>query len=259
MKRFFLVAILASLVCTNSAMAWGTLGHKVIIEVAKRHITEKTKQNIAKYLPYDITEDAVYMDIHRNDKPIAYTTAWHVYNVDEKYEYDMNPRLRKGDAVLAMKVVDHNLKKQERLTDSAIVMNIRCLLHFAGDLHCPTHSYVPGPRCHWRCELNGRKMKSFHGVYDYIPVLLHPKKSCVDIAAEIDNAKKSEIKRIQKGTLLDWVHDIGSRNAIIYEWNPHNTPVLHENTVELSRDLVNLQMRNAGYRLAYLLNLYFGE
>jgi hypothetical protein len=81
----------------------------------------------------------------------------------------------------------------------------------------------------------------------------------VDIAAEIDNAKKSEIKRIQKGSLLDWVHDIGSRNAIIYEWNPHNTPVLHENTVELSRDLVNLQMRNAGYRLAYLLNLYFGE
>jgi hypothetical protein len=26
-----------------------------------------------------------------------------------------------------------------------------------------------------------------------------------------------------------------------------------------SHDLVNTQLRNAGYRLAYLLNLYFGE
>jgi hypothetical protein len=257
MKRIFTLLLAIAIVGIESASAWGKLGHEVIIEVAKRHITEQTKQNIAKYLPYDITKDAVYMDIHRNDKEIGYTTAWHVYNIDEKGEYDMNPRLYKGDAILAMKIVEHNLTKQERLTDSAIVINIRCLLHFAGDMHCPTHSYVPGPRCFWPCELNGKKYKAFHGVYDYMPALLHPNKSCVEIAAEIDNASKGEIKKIQKGSLHEWAHDIGSRNAIIYKWNPHNTPILHENTVELSRDLVNLEMRNAGYRLAYLLNRYF--
>ena len=252
---FALVTLLFAGICEVNA--WGKLGHEVIIEVAKRHITEKTKQNIAKYISYDITTDAVYMDIHREDKEIGYTTAWHVYNVDEKYEYDMNPRLYKGDAILAMKVVEHNLTKLDRLTDSAVVMNIRCLLHFAGDMHCPTHSYVPGPRCHWPCELNGKKITSFHYVYDIMPVLLHPNKSCVQIAAEIDNASKGEIKKIQKGSLLEWVKDIGPKNAVIYKWNPHNTPVLNENTVDLSRDLVNLQMRNAGYRLAYLLNRYF--
>ena len=87
--------------------------------------------------------------------------------------------------------------------------------------------------------------------------MLHPNKSCVDIAAEIDNAKKSEIKRIQKGTLLEWVKEIGTMNAVIYEWNPHNTKVLNPNTIELSRELVDTQMRNAGYRLAHLLNRYF--
>lgn len=259
MKRVLIFVVAIALVGIESASAWGKLGHEVIIEVAKRHISEKTKQNIAKYLPYDITKDAVYMDDHRHDKEIGYTTAWHVYNVDEKYEYDMNPRLYKGDAILAMKVVEHNLTKQERLTDSAIVMNIRCLLHFAGDMHCPTHSYVPGPRCFWPCELNGKKFAAFHSVYDYITDMMYPNKSCVEIAAEIDNAKKGEIKRIQSGNLHDWVHDIGSKNAVIYEWNPHNTKVLNPNTVELSRELVNLQMRNAGYRLAYLLNRYFGK
>ena len=259
MKRFLTVATIALLTFTHNAFAWGKFGHEIVIEVAKRHITEKTKQNIAKYISYDITDDAVYMDLHREDKEIGYTTAWHVYNVDEKYEYDMNPRLYKGDAILAMKVVDHNLTKQERLTDSAIVMNIRCLLHFAGDMHCPTHSYVPGPRCFWPCELNGEKFKAFHSVYDYMPKKLHPNKSCITVAAEIDNASKGEIKRIQKGDFHDWAHDIGSKNYIIYEWNPHNTKVLNPNTVELSRDLVDLQMRNAGYRLAHLLNRYFGK
>lgn len=257
MKRLFIILAVVAFAGIESVSAWGKLGHEVIIEVAKRHITEKTKKNIAKYISYDITNDAVYMDIHREDKEIGYTTAWHVYNVDEKYEYDMNPRLYKGDAILALKVVEHNLTKLDRLTDSAVVMNIRCLLHFAGDIHCPTHSYVPGPRCFWPCELNGQKFKEFHKVYDIMPMLVHPNKTNVEIAVEIDNASKSEIKRIQKGSLHDWAHDIGSKNAIIYVWNPHHTAVLQENTVELSRDLVNLQMRNAGYRLAYLLNRYF--
>ncbi len=259
MKRLLIVILAVAIAGIESTSAWSKLGHEVIIEVAKRHITEKTKQNIAKYIKYDITQDAVYMDIHREDKEIGYTTAWHVYNVDEKYEYDMNPRLYKGDAILAMKVVEHNLTKLDRLTDSAVVMNIRCLLHFTGDIHCPTHSYVPGPRCFWPCELNGVKYKEFHKVYDVMPALLHPNKTNIEIAALIDNASKSEIKRIQKGHVHDWAHDIGSKNYIIYEWNPHNTKVLNPNTVELSRDLVDLQMRNAGYRLAYLLNRYFGK
>ena len=257
MKRIFTVLLAIVIIGIESASAWGKLGHDVIVEVAKRHLTENTKRNIAKYMPYDITSESVYMDIHRNDKEIGYTTAWHVYNVDENGEYDMNPRLYKGDAIFAMKVAEHNLTKQERLTDSAIVMNIRCLLHFAGDMHCPTHSYVPGPRCFWPCELNGKKYKAFHGVYDYMPVMLHPNKSCVDIAAKIDNASKGEIKKIQKGTLLEWVKEIGTMNAVIYEWNPHNTKVLNPDTIELSRELVDTQMRNAGYRLAYLLNRYF--
>ncbi len=257
MKKLLLLAVVATF-ATQSALAWGTLGHKVIVEIAKRHISEQTKANIAKYMPYDMCDDALWMDYHRKDKPIKYTTAWHVYNVDENYEYDPNPRLAKGDAIHALKVAEYNLRNYREQTDSAVLMNLRMVLHFAGDMHCPTHSYVPGPRAHWACELNGKQM-SFHGVYDSMPEMLHPGESVADVATEIDNAKKSEIKRIQSGNLHDWAQDIGSKNAVIYKWNEHNRVVLDPNTVELSRELVNLQMRNAGYRLAYLLDLYFGK
>jgi hypothetical protein len=42
--------------------------------------------------------------------------------------------------------------------------------------------------------------------------------------------------------------DVARMNAVIFE-------IDHTQ----SQDLVNTQLRNAGYRLAYLLNLYFGE
>lgn len=257
MRKLLLLVALATF-GVQSASAWGTLGHKVIVEIAKRHISEQTKANIAKYMPYDMCDDALWMDDHRKDKPIAYTTAWHVYNVDENYEYDPNPRLYKGDAIHALKIAEYNLRNYREKSDSAVLMNLRMVLHFAGDIHCPTHSYVPGPRAHWSCELNGKRL-SFHGVYDSMPEWLHPGESVADVATEIDNAKKGEIKRIQRGDFYDWAHDIGSRNAVIYKWNEHNRKVLDPNTVELSRELVNLQMRNAGYRLAYLLDKYFGK
>ena len=260
MKRLLAVILAVAVIGVESASAWGKLGHEVIIEVAKRHITENTKKNIAKYLPYDITNYAVYMDIHREDKEIGYTTAWHVYNIDEKHEYDMNPRLYKGDAILAMKVVEHNLTKQERLTDSAIVMNIRCLLHFAGDMHCPAHTYPQGVHCFWPCTLNGVKYRYFHTVYDLMPDLVFTNMSCIDVAAQIDNAKRGEIKRIQKGEPTDWVkRDVGQPNSEIYKWNKFLTPDLDPNTVEMSRELITMQLRNAGYRLAYLLNKYFDK
>ena len=259
MKNRLLLLTVLLLFGTYSASAWGVFGHDIIVEIAKRHLSEKTKANIAKYMPYDITTESSWMDYHRHDKGIEYTTSWHVYNVDERYEYDMNPRLYKGDAILAMKVSDFNLAKYRELSDSAVVMNLRFVLHFTGDIHCPTHSYVPGPRCFWKCELNGKPLKSFHSLYDYITNDLYKGMTAAEVAAKLDNSTKCERKRICRGDFHDWAHDIGKRNAVIYEWNPHNTKELRPDTIELSRELVDLQLRYAGYRLAYLLNRYFDK
>ena len=256
MKKI-LTFVIATALCSQ-AFGWGGVGHRVIVEIAQRNLTAKAKENISKYMNYDLKKEAVWMDEHRNDKPIAYTTAWHVYNIDERSVYDPNPRLYKGDCIHAIKIADYNLRQYERLTDSAVVFNLRMLLHFVGDMHCPTHSYVPGPRCFWPCTLNGKEY-TFHGVYDKMPQFVHEGKKPDQIADELDTWKKSEIKKVTKGDFHDWVHEVGSDNTVIYKWNPHNTPVLDEKTVELSAELVNKQMQRAGYRLAYLLNLYFGK
>lgn len=259
-KKLFAIATIL-LLAAQSAFAWGGIGHKAIVQIAENHLTDKAKQNIAKYFDYDLKKDASYMDAHRNDEDIAYTTAWHVYNVDENHEYDPNPRAHKGDCFLALLYTDYNLRdgKWQAATDSAVVMNVRMLIHFVGDFHCPTHSYLPGPRCFWPCELNGEKIATFHGLYDAAPKLLHPGMNAEKIAALLDTCSESEIRNICSGSYLDWAKECGDNNALIYEINPFNTPVLDPDTLEKSRVLVDTQLRNAGYRLAFLLNKYFGE
>ncbi|MBO6170109.1 MAG: S1/P1 nuclease [Bacteroidales bacterium] len=258
MKRTIIITVLC-LCASISAAAWGRLGHKAVIAVAQRHLTSKTEENIAKYFDYNIQEDAVWMDVHRKDSAIAYTTAWHVYNVDENHNYDPNPRLHKGDAIHALQIADYNLRHYKELSDSAVVMNVRMLIHFVGDMHCPVHSYFPGPRNFWKCNLEGYKTSTFHALYDKIPEYLWPGKSSDEIAAEIDNCGACKRHRIARGTLYEWVRDCADRSEYIYQINPPLTKNLDPDTIEKSREVVTLQLRDAGYRLARLLNFYFGK
>ena len=258
MKKLAISLLTAAMFCLN-LQAWGSLGHQTVIAVAQRHLTEKTKANIAKYFDYDLKKDATWMDAHRKDAPIAYTTSWHVYNVDENHNYDPNPRLAKGDAIHALQVVDYNLKHYKDLTDSAVVMNVRMLIHFVGDMHCPVHSYFPAPRNFWPCRLNGEEFKTFHGLYDGMPAKLWPGIKADELAAQLDNCNGCQRNRIAKGGPVEWAKACGDRNCYIYEINPPLTEELDPDTVEKSRELISLQLRDAGYRLAKLLNLYFGN
>ena len=258
MKKLIFTLLISAAACF-SAGAWGRVGHEVVIAIAQRHISDKTKANIAQYFDYDIRRDAVWMDQHRRDKCIAYTTAWHVYNVDENHNYDPNPRLHKGDVIHGLQIADYNLRHYKELSDSAVVMNVRMLIHFVGDMHCPVHSYLPGPRNFWECSLEGYNTTTFHALYDKIPEYLWPGKSVDEIVSEIDVCGACKRHRIAKGTLYDWARACGDRNAVIYEINPPLTKNLDPDTVEKSREVVTLQLRDAGYRLARLLEFYFGK
>ena len=48
MKRI-LTFVAATALCLQ-AFGWGGVGHRVIVEIAQRNLTEKAKANIAKYM-----------------------------------------------------------------------------------------------------------------------------------------------------------------------------------------------------------------
>ncbi len=254
MKKIAL--LLAFVISLESVFAWGGLGHKVIVEIAKAHLTPKAKKNIERYMPYDIVKDASWMDYHRKDKAINYTTHWHSFRYDKKsLKHDLNFTLRRGDVVRALEVAEYNLARYRELTDSAVVMNLRMAIHFVGDMHCPCHA-VPYRTRGAKLMYKGKPI-GFHKFFDKAPALVHPKKSYREISADIDDYSKRKYKSITAGTVKDWADDTAKN--VDFVWNNYNKAELEiEITPELEK-VVDTQLRNAGYRLAAFLNRYFGK
>lgn len=261
MKKL-LFAILVSALSFEIASAYGRHGHEIVIAVAQRHLTEKTKENIAKYFSYDLKKDAVWMDEYRRTEPIEFTTNWHTCYFDENMRYDpfYIRKMNTGDLVRALDLADNAVAhgRYKELSDEKVKFAIRMLIHFVGDLHCPTHTVLPSAKNKKPCMLNGKEY-TYHSVYDKMPYLIWGKTPADEVAEKIDNASKKERKEIVKGDVVDWLNDMVKRNAQIHEWNKPGVEVMRDDTVELSTELVNRQMRDGGYRLAHLLNTYFGK
>ena len=130
MKRLVLIILFA--VFAFNSFAWNRLGHAVAVAVAQRHLTDEAKENIAKYIEYDLKQDASWMDDHRKEEHLNYTDHWHSYCVDENFNHDPNAselKLRYGDTVRALQVAESTLrnKRYEQIPDSLVVMSIRTL------------------------------------------------------------------------------------------------------------------------------------
>lgn len=261
MKKFLLV-VLIFIMSLEVASAYGRHGHEIVIAVAQRHLTEKTKENLAKYFSYDLKVDAVWMDTYRRTEPIEFTTNWHTCYFDENMHYDpfYLRKMETGDLVRALQLADAAVAdgRYRNLSDEAVVFAVRMLIHFVGDVHCPTHTVLPSAQNKKPCMLNGKEY-TYHSVYDKMPSLIWGKTPADEVAAKIDNASRKEIKNIVKGNVIDWLNGMVKGNAQIHEWNKPGVEVMRDDTVELSTELVNRQMRDGGYRLAYLLNMYFGK
>lgn len=264
MKRFIVIALTATLLCMNSARAWNGLGHRTVVEIAKRHLTEKAKANIERYLPYDIVDDAVWMDKNRGKKSkYRFSNSWHSYYYDAKFRHDPNMpnKVANGDTMRALDLAERNLSMYKELSDSAVVYNIRMVLHFVGDMHCPSHCKLIGGRDDGgKLYLKGKCVGSFHGFYDKMPTRIHGDIIPAKLAAKLDTYSKAKIKRVCKGDHHDWAVESMHRTNIIHQLNPNDgTNILRDDTVERSKDVIDTQLRLAGYRLAHLLNKHFGK
>lgn len=264
MKKLLIVIVLVAV--SFSAQAWNKLGHRTVVEIAKRHMTEKTKENVAKYMPYDITKDALWMDANRGKKSkYRFSNSWHSYYYDSKFRHDPNVphKIVNGDTMRALDLATYNLGMYEELTDSAVIYNIRAILHFVGDMHCPSHcKYINGrDDAAPKVILKGQPMGSFHGFYDSMTEHIYGwDKDPAELAAELDTYSKGKIKKTCKGNHYEWAKECMRLTNIIHQLNPNDgTADLRDDTIERSKDMVDTQLRHAGYRLAYLLNKYFGK
>ena len=280
MKRFFILLMTVSLFCVQESYAWGGWAHKLIAIIAETHLTPEVREKTEKYLGSPIYNHATWMDQvpmwKKNHIPgWEQTSWWHMCTVDKvgrkKYAIS-DKRASTGDGDLYPNLVQcvENLKNHRNLTDSAVMISLKCVIHMVGDMHCPCHIFytefedcfprkINGKRYprhdQIRIYYNGKKTTN-HRVWDGLSIReIYPeyKANYEKFRAALDVVSPKKRAKMCKGTIEEWVLQNAKDCRYIYDDITPNCKIDRQYLLD-NQKLSKQQCLRSAYRLAHILN-----
>lgn len=250
--------LLGVVTLTGTALAWGGRGHSTIAALADRHLTDRARKNIQAYTGgRSIVYFAAWMDHNRRIAPYEETHFWHV-----DYNNDALRKDAEGNPAPPMCAYQANRVREEMtdfrsMSDSAVLINIKYLVHLLGDMHCPSHVNYPASRA--KIKLNGKKL-ALHKVWDsQVMGIMHPNLGAIEQAEMLDIIPEKEAAEIVKGSVYDWFaeSELASKRAV--ELVPEDKNLTVASYLLEAEPIARLQMQKAGLRLAFVLNEIFDK
>lgn len=256
MKKLLFCIIALSVLGEISLAAWNKREHAAIAIIAENHLSPKAKRIVYEISGGHLAAEASYLDEHRK----SMMPLQHLMRVDDKFQGELVPIVdSKGQKNALAHIQDcmDELKRYKELDDSTRKVDLFCIVHLIGDIHCPGHVIYSDGRSsvQWvKINYNG-KMVKFHGIWDG-PVTEHIAGGPLDLAYICDVASDKEISKMQEGSLLDWAQDIAVRcQDVNINIEPGQT--IDKNYLLQNWPLAQQELMLAGYRLAKVLNDIF--
>ena len=253
---FLLVGFLNTSTTTELKPVWGPTGHRATGKIAEKHLTKKAKRQIDKLLNGEsLAFVSTYADQIKSDRKYNDFYTWHYVNMPLDTKYEDSEKNPKGDLVTGINKCISVLKnKNSNIEDKAFYL--RMLVHFIGDLHQPMHVGRAEDKGGNTIQVQwfGRGT-NLHRVWDE-DMIREWKMSYVELANNAKDLSKEQIKAIEKGTIVDWVHDTHKLSKTTYE----SVKVGEKLRYRYSYDhfgTVRTQLQKGGIRLAKLLNDIF--
>lgn len=248
---------------TPNLRAWGLNGHRIIAEIAQRHLTKKAARNLAELIgKAPLAFWANWPDFIKSDTTTKWkqTGPWHYV--------DLPGHISKEDFIKELQELDHKSLYTQIPEMKSILANkklpleqrqiaLRFLIHFVGDLHQPLHvgrdEDAGGNKIH--VTWFGQKT-NLHTVWDS-DLIDYQKWSYTEYATNIDTAGKATIADIQSGSLEDWFYQSHELSDEIYDKTPDGAELSYGYNY-MFYDQLNHQLLNGGLRLAKILNEILG-
>ncbi len=289
MKNSYIPIAVFAAIFAPVMLAWGPTGHRVVAEIAQRHLTPAARERIAVILRgYSLAEVANWPDELRSDPQFDKYKKLHFATVPDglKSYRDAKPDPC-GDLVTAIGALSAFLKSGSRddlfavkaLTDKSDGTGknacnprqtepisadtaLRLLVHFMGDLHQPLH--VGGT------DLGGnavnvnwmkRWQTNLHSTWDDEMVDFE-RLGYLEYASFLDHASEAEVARLQAGDAIAWADEDVAMRPALYVFPDDKPPVTGPHLISYGytgaqRDRMRSQLMKGGLRLAGLLNKIF--
>ncbi|MBL4800243.1 MAG: S1/P1 nuclease [Emcibacter sp.] len=258
MRIFISLLVVLNLIWVPSALAYGRTGHRVIAELAERHLTDVARKNIRKILGGKSLAQVANWADEMKSNPGKYwrkANVYHYLNVPKGKTFETTARNPKGDVLSAYDEFIATLKSSKS-TVAEKQHALKFLIHIVGDMHQPLHFGHASDRggnavkVIWFGEVT-----NLHSVWD-TRLVDYEKLSFTEWSDFLDKATPTQISDYQKAKAIDWVHeglvlreavyDVGDRNFswdYVHKYNP----------------VIQKQLLKGGMRLAGVLNAVFAE
>jgi hypothetical protein len=285
-NRCLPIVFLATLFALR-AMAWGPTGHRVVAEIAQRHLTPTARERVASLLRgYSLAEVANWADDLRSDPRFDKYMPLHYATVpDGVKSYRDSKKALCGDLVAAIDALSAFLKTGSRddlfavkaLTDKSdgktkaacnpqetdpisAETGLRLLVHFMGDLSQPLH--IGGAdqggnlvKVNWM----NRWQSNLHSIWDDEMVDFE-RLDYLAYSHFLDHTSDADAARWQLGDTIAWAdEDVAMRPKLYLFPDKPVTPgyLVSYGYIGAQRDRMRQQLLKGGLRLAGVLNTIF--
>lgn len=262
-----IVLALATLLSVSSAYGWNSAGHATIAHIADQNLTPKARKMCNKYLGHSLAYYASWLDQWRYSKEYHHTARWHAVGVkDGKFipgelvgdiSVFRAPLTDDEHGIARLEQMLEALKEYRNMPDSAVAVNLKCIIHMVGDMHCPGHVFFDGQK-QFEFKENG-KHNRFHGYYDRSFTRFHKGKSADQFRKQYCRLTKAEQKELCKGDMLTWIQANEPMFRECYELLSPTIDYkdLPEQNKFRMKEITDELFVEAGYRLAEVMNRIF--
>lgn len=247
-------------VATSNAFAYGPTGHRVVAELAFRHMTPEALAAVEAILGDDFMAEASTWPDEMRSSPDPYfgrtAASYHYVNLPDGVTYEESEKNPAGDAVIALANFTATLK-DENASPAERALALRYIIHIVGDLHQPLHAGRAQDRGGNRIDVVWfEELTNLHTVWDE-RIIQHKQLSYTEWTNFLDRKiQPKNIDEWQKAAPTDWVAELISYRGDIYE-NGHG--ILSWEYVYKYTPLIKSQLSKGGIRLAGYLNTIFAD
>lgn len=254
MKKYILS--IALFLTFSSAFSWGPNGHRIVGEIAFRHLNDEAKNNINKILGNEsLAMVGTYMDFIRSNDQYKHMGPWHYCTIPDDKTYDEAGTPDQGDVIVTIERLLKELASK-KFTDEDELFAIKMLVHLIGDLHQPLHVGNGEDRGGNTVRVEFFwESSNLHRVWDE-GIIEQQKLSFTEYANWINYPTNDQVSSWQAAPLLDWAYESKKYRAQAYQL-PENKKINYRYIYD-NIDLVNLRLLQAGVRLAGVLNKIYG-
>lgn len=249
-KILTLVLLCAALLSVSKASAWSAAGHCTIAHIADQHLTPKARKMCNKYLGHSLAYYASWLDQWRYSHEYHHTARWHAVGIKDG---KLVPGQMAGDiadflapltmddhGIARLQQMQAQLKRYRSLPDSTVTVNLKCIIHMVGDMHCPGHVFFAEQK-QYEMTVYGETVR-YHGYND---------KYC--------RLTKDEIKALCEGDMESWIY--GNESMLRETYKLLSPTIDYKELPEQNKfrlkEITDQLHRDAGYRLAHVINQIF--